>query len=264
LKIIKIMTEKPWLIAETNYKTVKDIKYEVAVLPWGATEPHNYHLPYATDNFQCDVVAAEAGRLAWEKGAKVAVLPTVPFGVQTAMLDLPMCINMNPSTQLAILHDIVHSLEVQGVSKLVVMNGHGGNDFRQMIRELKSERDMFICTLNWYQADDWHKYFVEPGNHAGEMETSAIMHIRPDLVRPLSEAGEGKERLARIKAMKEGWAWTPREWNKITSDTGVGNPKHATAEKGARFIDVTAQNISDFLVDLAGTDLDDLYENDKP
>ncbi|MCB1211605.1 MAG: creatininase family protein, partial [Verrucomicrobiales bacterium] len=71
---------RPWMIAETNWKHVKANPYEVAVLPWGATEAHNWHLPYATDSLQNDAIAAEAGRIAWEAGAKVAILPNMPIG----------------------------------------------------------------------------------------------------------------------------------------------------------------------------------------
>ncbi|MFO8029228.1 MAG: creatininase family protein [Cyclonatronaceae bacterium] len=254
------MTEKPWLIAETNWKTVKEYDYEVAVLPWGATEPHNYHLPYATDNMECGYVAAEAGRLAWEQGARVAVLPTVPYGVQTGMLDLPFAVNMNPSTQEAVLGDIARSLEGQGVRKLLVLNGHGANHFRQMIREIQPELDLLLLTADWYRAADWNDFFDEPGDHAGEFETSAVMHIRPDLVRPLSEAGDGSERKFRLNAMKQGWVWAPREWSEITRDTGVGNPGQATKEKGVRFLEVCSRNLADFLVELAGSDRTDMYE----
>ncbi len=256
------MTEKPWLIAETNWKTVKEFTYDVAVLPWGATEPHNYHLPYATDNMESEYVASEAGRLAWEKGARVAILPAVPFGVQTGMLDLPFAVNMNPSTQEAVLGDIARSLEGQGIRKLLVLNGHGGNNFRQMIRELQPDLGILLLAADWYRAADWNEYFTEPGDHAGEFETSAVMHIRPDLVRPLSEAGDGHERKFRLKAMKEGWVWTPREWSEITDDTGVGNPELATAEKGARFLEACSRNLADFLVELADTDPDDIYESE--
>ena len=256
------MTDKPWLIAETNWKTVREFTYEVAVLPWGATEPHNYHLPYGTDNMESEYVAAEAGRLAWEKGARVAILPAVPFGVQTGMLDLPFAVNMNPSTQEAVLGDIARSLEGQGIRKLLVLNGHGGNNFRQMIRELQPDLGILLLAADWYRAADWNEYFTEPGDHAGEFETSAVMHIRPDLVRPLSEAGDGHERKFRLKAMKEGWVWTPREWSEITDDTGVGNPELATAEKGARFLEACSRNLADFLVELADTDPDDIYESE--
>src|SRR5687768_5877634 len=82
-------SRRPWIIAETNWKQVKETRYEVAVLPWGATEAHNWHLPYATDNLQNEALCAEAGRLALKGGAKVAILPNIPFGVQTGQLDIP-------------------------------------------------------------------------------------------------------------------------------------------------------------------------------
>ena len=189
------MSGRPYVLAETTWQTVKSTDYEVAILPWGATEAHNYHLPYATDTIQSDYIAAEAARLAWEQGAKVVVLPTVPFGVNTGQLDVKLDINMMPSTQAAVLHDVVHALAHQGIPKLVVINGHGGNNFKQMIREIGAAfPDVFICMLNWYQIIDGDAYFDEPGDHGGEMETSNMLHIVPDLVRPLSEAGSGAAR----------------------------------------------------------------------
>ena len=77
------MAPRPYILAETTWKTVREANYEVVVLPWGATEAHNYHLPYATDNIQNDYVAAEAARKAWAAGAKVVVRPCIPFGVNT-------------------------------------------------------------------------------------------------------------------------------------------------------------------------------------
>src|SRR5690606_1462133 len=71
---------RPSILAETNWKALKDETFDVAILPWGATEAHNYHLPYGTDVFEADAIAAEAGKIAWEAGAKVIVMPTIPFG----------------------------------------------------------------------------------------------------------------------------------------------------------------------------------------
>src|SRR5258708_23886785 len=90
---------RPYILDELTWKTVRDTRYDVAVLPWGATEAHNYHLPYTTDNIQAEAVAALAAERAWQRGAKVVVLPGVPFGVNTGPLAIPLCINMNPSTQ---------------------------------------------------------------------------------------------------------------------------------------------------------------------
>lgn len=256
-----IMPPRPYILAEANWKTVRATPYEVAILPWGATEAHNYHLPYATDNIQNDHIAAEAARLAWEQGAKVVVLPNVPFGVNTGQLDIRLDVNMNPSTQAAVLRDVVDALSRQGIPKLVVMNGHGGNSFKQMLRELQPHfPEVFLCTLNWYDAVRWADYFDDLGDHAGEMETSIMMHIAPDLVLPLSEAGDGAARAFRLKAMREGWAWAQREWTKVTESTGVGNPAAATAEKGAHCLDAVTRNIAGFLVELAAADPADLYE----
>ncbi|MGI4733692.1 MAG: creatininase family protein [Janthinobacterium lividum] len=254
------MLPRPYILAETTWQAVKNSPPEVVVLPWGATEAHNYHLPYGTDNYQCDHVAAEAARLAWERGAKVMVLPTVPFGVNTGQLDITLDMNLNPSTQLAMLRDLVQVLARQGIPKLLVLNGHGGNDFRQMLRELQAEfPGVFLCTVNLFRVVDRQQFFSAAGDHADELETSAMLHIAPHLVRPLSEAGAGLGRPFRIKALRE-WAWAQRQWSQVTEDTGVGNPQAATAEKGHAFLQALTQQLGQFLVELAAADPADMYE----
>ncbi|MEZ4698878.1 MAG: creatininase family protein [Rhodothermales bacterium] len=252
---------RPYLIAEVTWKFVQENPYAVIVLPWGATEAHNYHLPYATDNIQNDYVAAEAARIAWAKGARVGVLPNIPFGVNTGQLDITLDINMNPSTQFAVLRDVVDALARQGIPKLVVLNGHGGNDFKQMLRELQPQfPGIFLCTMNWYSAEPWTPYFEDLGDHAGELETSVMMHIAPELVRPLSEAGDGRQHPFKIRALREKWAWAQRDWLKATDDTGAGDPARATPEKGARYVAAVTERIAGFFVELAAADTSDLYE----
>ena len=255
------MSARPYVLAETNWKTVRETQYDVAVLPWGATEAHNYHLPYGTDTIQCDYIAAESARIAWEAGARVVVLPTIPFGVQTGQLDIPLCVNLNPATQAAVLSDVAYALAGQGIPKLVVMNGHGGNDFRQMIRELQPKVDLFLCAVDWYRVVDPALHFEDLGDHGGEMETSMMQHIAPDLVLPLSEAGDGSARAFRVAALRERWAGAPREWTKVSADTGVGDPKAATAQKGGDYFSAVAERIGGFLAELAAVSRDDLYED---
>lgn len=253
-------TPRPYLLSETNWKTVKETAYDVAVLPWGATEAHNYHLPYGTDVYQCDYVAREAGRQAWEQGARIIVLPSIPFGVNTGQSDIKLDINMNPSTQMFVLKDIVHSLHLQGIHKLVVLNGHGGNDFKQMLRELHAlYPSVFLCTVNWFSISNRNLFFEEPGEHADEMETSAMLFIAPHLVLTMNEAGDGKLNPFRIKALQERWVWTERKWSKATVDTGVGNPHKATAEKGELFLKDCISKLASFLKELAHIDPDELY-----
>ncbi|MEW6510969.1 MAG: creatininase family protein [Bacteroidota bacterium] len=253
------MSQQPTQLAHAPFARLREARYEVALLPWGATEPHNLHLPYGTDLIETERIAAEAVRKASERGARVIVLPIVPFGVNTGQLDLPLTINMNPSTQLALLDDVAESLERQGVPKLAILNGHGGNDFRQLIRELRPRRDLFLCTLNWYTAVEKRKFFDAGGDHADEMETSLMLHLAPELVLPLSEAGDGKTLSPRIQAFREGWAWMPRPWSTVSADTGSGDPRKATAEKGRRYFEAVTEAVAGFLVELSAADPGDMY-----
>jgi creatinine amidohydrolase len=251
---------RPFVLAETNWKAVRETDFHLAVLPWGATEAHNLHLPYGTDTSQVEAIAAGAAERAWAMGARCLVLPAVPFGVNAQQVDIPHTVNMNPSTQAFLLGDVVESLEAQGIYKLLVLNGHGGNEFRPMIREIQAKSEVFLCLLDWYAVLDNHEYFQDPGDHAGEMETSLMLHLHPSNVLPLPEAGKGKSRSFKIRALKEGWAWAPRNWVQVTDDTGVGDPAAATAEKGAVFLDVLTARIAEFLKDLAEADVEELYE----
>jgi creatinine amidohydrolase len=112
----------------------------------------------------------EAARLAWDAGADRSAAD-IPFGVQAGQLT---------SCSVSILpeHPGCRSgacgADGQGVRKLVILNGHGGNDFRSMIRELQPGVKIFLCMVNWYQIVDAADYFEDLGDHAGEMETSIM------------------------------------------------------------------------------------------
>lgn len=186
---------RPYILAESNWKSIKDTTFNVAILPWGATEAHNYHLPYGTDIIEAERIAAESARIAWENGAKITVLPAIPFGVNTGQADITLDINLNPSTQLLIVKDIAATLHRQGIHKLMILNSHGGNDFKPIIRELGLQfPDMLISLCNWFQIRTKMEYFDNAGDHADEMETSLMMYLTPELVLPLSEAGAGTEK----------------------------------------------------------------------
>ena len=256
----KAEAPRPYILGDCTWSEVKSARFEVAVLPWGATEAHNRHLPYATDNIETDSIAVAAAGIAWARGARVLVLPTVPFGVNTGQRDVPFCLNMMPATQTAVMRDLLPSLHDHGIRKLVILNGHGGNDFKQIIRELQPSTSVLLSQVNWYQAIPTATYFEESGDHAGELETSVMLHLRPDLVRPLESAGPGRARQNKITAFREGWAWMPRPWTKVTDDTGIGDPSKSTVEKGSAYFAAVTEKISSFLCDLATSDPEALYE----
>ncbi len=245
------MSARPYMLAESNWREVQATRFEVALLPWGATEAHNFHLPYGTDTIQVEGIAAEAARLAWESGTKVIVLPAVPFGCQSGQMDIPLCVNMSPTTQLAVLTDIAASLAGQGITKLVLLNGHGGNEFKAIVRELSLRVKIAVCVVNWYQVVEAKGYFESPGDHAGELETSVTMHLRPDLVRPLSEAGDGAEKRLKAGGFREGWAWMPRHWRSASADTGIGDPRASSAAKGEACFRAVCAKLAAFVREFA-------------
>ena len=147
---------------------------------------------------------------------------------------------------------MVDVLKKHNIKRFVILNGHGGNHFKTMIRELSVfYPEVFCCSVDWFKIGDQSQFFEAAGDHANEMETSVMLHIRPDLILPLSEAGDGAAKQYSIKAFREGWATAQRQWTKVSKDTGVGNPKKANAEKGKRYLDHVIDEISDFFVELS-------------
>jgi creatinine amidohydrolase len=252
--------ERSVVLSRNHWKNVKVSDYDVAVLPWGATEAHNYHLPYGTDVFEAEALAAESARLAAAEGARIIVLPPIPFGVNTGQHDIRLDINLNPSTQMKILEDVLTSLLRSGIYKMVVFNSHGGNDFRQMLRELGLKYpDMWLFQANFYQIPLPEKLFEEPDDHAGEMETSLMLFLHPEWVLPLEEAGDGASRQINIEACRKKWAWTERQWSQVTRDTGVGDPRKATREKGEKYFRHVTTEIARMLVQVATIDRNEAY-----
>jgi creatinine amidohydrolase len=146
------------------------------------------------------------------------------------------------------------------LKKLLILNSHGGNDFKTMLRELGLKfPEMMLFTCNWFQALDKTKFFEESGDHADEMETSLIMYLNPELVLPLEEAGDGNEKKSTIQGIQEKWAWAERKWSQVTEDTGIGNPKKASPEKGRLYFDAVTDKIAQLIQDICDAKPDQLY-----
>ncbi|WP_018475760.1 creatininase family protein [Echinicola pacifica] len=254
---------KNYILNKTNWKSLQEEQFGIALLPWGATEPHNLHLPYGTDTLQSEKIAEMTAAKAYAEGTKVMVLPAIPLGVQNpGQVDYPFCLNTSPGTQLAILRDIMTSLDRQGIAKLVIINSHGGNDFKPLIRELQLQFETsFIGLIDWFRVMENKDYFDEPGDHAGEMETSIMQYFFPDDVLPLDQAGLGQTKAFGLKGLKDKLAWTPRNWQKVSADTGVGNPQRASAQKGERFLEALTDQMKAFLVELDQVAPQDIYSS---
>jgi creatinine amidohydrolase len=251
-----------WVLAEQDHKFISSKKWEVAVLPFGATEPHNFHLPYGTDIFQAETVGRRACGLAYARGANVLLLPAMPFGVNTNHMEIPSGLSMSvcPTTLLKLLSDLVESLSRHGVRKLLLLNSHGGNELKPLARELHHRTDVFICVCNWLRVaqDQVKTMFTAPNEHADERETSMGLAFFPDLVK-MEQAGSGAVKPTRFKAINEGWVQISRPWHLLTEDTGMGDPRAATAEKGRQVMELVAARVGDFLYELAKSPLDEKF-----
>lgn len=239
-------------LSVANFGAVRHLQYDVALLPWGATEPHNYHLPYMTDCILSHDIAVEAARKALEHyGVRAMVLPPVTLGAQNpGQRELPFCIHGRYETQKAILTDIVASLHYQGLRRLIIVNGHGGNAFKNMIRDLAVDYpDFLIGTSEWFKMMPVKDFFDNPGDHADEVETSVMMHYHPELV-DLAEAGAGAGSGFALEGLQQGKIWVPRNWAKVSTDTGIGDPRQSTAEKGKAFAAAVVNAYAAFLDEL--------------
>ncbi len=243
------MPARPYILHETNYKDLREYRPNVAVLPWGATEAHNFHLPHGTDVIEATAIAERSAQLAHEGGAKVIVLPTIPFGNNEQQLDQVATISFRTSTAAAILTDVARSLSSQGIDRLVILNAHGGNEFKPIVRDVENQFNMLVVVINFFQIEPkaLDEIFDEPGDHAGEMETSLLLHLRPDWVR-IDQAGEGKRLPFALEGLSQSGVWTPRPWSATHPDTGSGNPARATAEKGKRYFENVCGAIAKVLV----------------
>jgi creatinine amidohydrolase len=246
------MSGRPFILHEASLAQVREGKPNIAILPWGATEAHNYHLPHGTDVIEATALAEHAAELAQTDGARVIVLPAIPFGNNEQQLDQIATISFRTATALAILNDVARSLSMQGIDRLVLLNGHGGNDFKPIIRDVQKQSGMLIVLINFFQirSDSLTEIFDEPGDHAGEMETSLILHLRPDWVN-MESAGEGRRVSFAIEGLSQSGVWTPRPWSATHPDTGAGNPLGASAAKGRKYFELISEEIARVITSLS-------------
>src|SRR5262245_9599770 len=250
------------ILAEQTHAFIRSQRWEAVVLPFGATEPHNLHMPYGTDNEQVDEIGRRACAKAYDAGAKVLLLPTMPFGVNTNYFQVPgaLACSVTPTTLLAVLTDLVDSMERQGIRKMVLLNGHGGNELKPLMRELHHRTKVFLCLCDWYRmiADAAKEIFDKPGEHADEMETSLGLAFFPELMKP-GQADAGQARPTRFDAVNRGWIGITRPWHLATTNTGMGDPSAASADKGRRLMDVIVERLAAFLVELSAATMDERF-----
>ena len=246
-----------------RHPELKALAVQVVVLPIGSTEPHANHLPYCTDALTTDIMAGRVAAKANAMGAHVLVLPTMPYGINSNQVPNPYAQSIRPATMMAFVKDVIDTLERQGIRKVVILNGHGGNTttLGSALRELfASNRHMFVAmveTSTPYVAE--LKSIIETGgDHSSEEETSVALALFPQKVR-MDLAVKAKDSVLALDSMKVPYIAFMRPWNLVSDNTGLGDPTKATAAKGQKLVDIFMDRISRFLKELSDAPLTERF-----
>ena len=247
----------PWRLHELTLKDIQKKKYKVAVLPVGSTEAHGYHLPYGSDAFHSTAIAERVCSKAWQLGSRVLLLPTMPYGVQGNTMGFPLTMNIQQSVLDSFVIDIVHSLEHHGLRKLLIINGHGGNDFKPLLRSLYGKTRVFVSLADWWRVgnDKIKDIFENSGEHADEMETSVDLVLVEELVH-LENAGSGGVHSSRFEAINKRWVSIARPWHLFTEDSTVGDPRKATKAKGEAYVQLVVDRLTHYVTELEKSRMD--------
>jgi creatinine amidohydrolase len=223
------------------------------VLPIGATEQHGPHLPLMTDHLMAETIALRAAELV-PPDVDVLVAPVLPFGCSSHHLRVGGALTVNLRTFIAFLVDLGESVAAMRGKRLVLLNGHGGNEdaMRVAATELVSERQlgMAVSAASYWtigSAVVSELPFEGPG-HAGHFETSCVLAVRPDLPkldrrfppdaepRPLAVSGQ-------IYGVSVRY---PGIWE--ASDGVSDAAEQASAELGGQTVEAISRATADFLV----------------
>ncbi|HXH36214.1 MAG TPA: creatininase family protein [Plantibacter sp.] len=213
----------------------------VAIIPIGATEQHGPHLELRTDI----AIATElARRIDTELGSLSILCPPMAYGLSEHHLGFPGTLTLRPATLISFLRDVCESLVANGVTKVIVVNGHGGNTdaTRLAAREIGRDLGCEVAHLMWGQlVGDLTPEYFEPGHryhHACEIETSLAMECDPGLLR--MDAIEGPAEIAPLDGFTDppfGRVDIPQPFASWSANGTLGDPRRATPEIGATLVD---------------------------
>jgi creatinine amidohydrolase len=242
------------ILEELTIDDVRALDPNVCVIPVGSTEPHGPALPYGTDNYRVESTCHAGTRRANELGGRVLCLPTVNVALNNNFRAFPFACRLNVSTFMAMLTDLVSMCEAEGVGRIVFVNGHGGNPdvIRAVQRDLAARDGAFVCLIHASQCASPEALSVweNRSDHAGEEETSQIMHLRPDLVRT-DKITNNPQVQPSVEAVTKYKVDFVRPWHLYVPASAGGDARKASAEKGRTVIESSSEGMGHFLSELS-------------
>ena len=251
------------ILMEMTIEDVRAFAAEVVVVGVGSVEPHGPALPYGTDFYQCDAVVRRAVEAANRHGARALMYPTLPVGNNVNFQAWPLACRIRVATLINVLLDIFTALEADGIRKVVVHNGHGGNTdairaaLRAHVDARRPNEGAFVCLASDPPGLHRPPLVEHPSDHGGESETSRMLHLRQELVRREKFDAFPFGRLA-VEAL-DGGAYFVRPWHRHVPASAGGNVHEATAEKGRQLVDAEASHLAELLVALSRAEWTDSF-----
>ncbi|HEM46834.1 MAG TPA: creatininase family protein [Alphaproteobacteria bacterium] len=238
-------------------------RVDIALLPVGSIEQHGPHLPLDTDAFDAEYLAHRIAEACSDP--KPFVLPAIHYGVSYEHDEFPGTLSIENETMSRMVYEIGMSLARNGMKKLVVINGHGGNNpaLNYAAQMITRDAEIFVCVDTGETSDVDIDRIIETPNdiHAGETETSTSLAVRPELV----DEGKAVRSVPRFSSRylnftsKRGVSWYV--YTKRLSKSGViGDPTKASAEKGERIWRAMIAHLVALVEDLKGMTLEEIYQ----
>ena len=226
----------------------------VVVLPLGSMEQHGHHLPLLTDTMICQEIVRRAEAVL---GDEVLFLPMLWVGVSEHHRAFPGTVSVRQRTYVQLLSDVLESLIGGGFKRILLLNSHGGNGLpgqtavyeTQMAH--RDERDLWLVFATWFglaasQIAAMPELEQKKVTHACELETSAILRLRPDLVDLDAARGAVPSFESTIYSPDSslaGRVTVIRPFDHTTETGAYGHPEVATAEKGEALLTVAVNEV---------------------
>src|ERR1043166_8929719 len=245
------------LLENLSWPEVAKLKLakQVVLFPLGSFEQHGPHLPLTTDT---DIVTAIARRLEQKRPEKVLCLPTLWPGHSTHHLFFPGTLSVRQMPYIQMVVELCHSIVRMGGQKVFLLNGHGGNDvpLRAALRELKSDfpKAQFVFASYWSLASQSIKAVRESEagglGHACEMETSLMLYLHPQRVKPHLARRDGPRHQDPYRKADMQYSrpiYFVNEFHEVSKTGTVGQPELASAEKGKKFLEGIVSEVLAFV-----------------
>jgi creatinine amidohydrolase len=247
-----------WVEIEERLKTV-----DTAILPTGAIEQHGPHLPVDIDYFDAKYMAEKVAEACSDP--KPFVIPPIPYGVSYHHEDFKGTLSVTNNALSAFVYDIGMCLAKNGIKKLVILNGHGDNapTLAYAAQMINRDAKIFVCVDTGETSDvDLAALISTPNDiHAGEIETSTTLAIRPEMV-DMDKAENGTLKFGSQFLdfdNERSVNWYVRT-SKISESGVMGDATKATAEKGRKMWEIMIRNMVKFIESIKEASLDDLHQ----